>query len=497
VPGVPGIVGGHNGRIAWNITAGGLDGTDLALVERDPEHSSLYRHGPDDTLKEFTTRVDTIQVRFGELQVDTFLTTTRGRVGLPPSLNRFDVETDGAHFLELRDVSFDYPDGLVLSSLRMANALNTEQGLTVGALVTYPNISFSIADTSGNIGYQTAARIALRPESHARFVDFAPADDNARTYLQIQENPRVVNPPSGRIVTANQLIIGEAYPHYLSDGFVRPTRAHRIDEVLDGPKTHDVASFVAMQNDAVSPVARELLPLMLEVRPADPADQLLLEPLTNWDYNFDPESVAPTIFTTWLSFLNQKIREDDLPGFRTVGDWTVAQRALGGERSDWCDDRRTEPVESCKQLLSSSLTESREALKAELGTDTSGWAFGNVVPTRLPHMGFDRLPGLGDLFSREVAVPGGFASLFYAGHTGRDAPGGISTFSHSNYQGVYDLADLSGGSRYITPGGVSGHFKSPYYDNLTEMWVRGDRITLNPEQIEEKYRLILQPNISQ
>jgi penicillin amidase len=236
---------------------------------------------------------------------------------------------------------------------------------------------------------------------------------------------------------------------------------------------------------------------MLEVEPTGEADAALLKPLRQWDYIFEPETVAPTIFTTWLFKLNRRLMKDDLPGLVVFDRWAVTRRALNGEHPEWCDDRRTEETESCAELLRASLTDAREALEEALGPDPDGWTFGAAFPTRLPHMGFGGLPGLGGLFSREQAVPGGFDSLFFASLYGPDAPGAVSTVNHSSYQGVYDLSDLAGGSRYITPGGVSGHFKSPYYDNLTQMWVRGERIILDPKQIEKQYRLVLQPNISQ
>jgi penicillin amidase len=493
-PGLPGLAGGHNGRVAWAFTAAQIDGTDMALLERHPADPLRYRGGAGEPWREFAVRVDTVRVRFGDPVVDTLFTTPQGRVGVPPALARLRLVPDDTHMAELRDVSFDHPDGLALAALRMARANTTQEGLEAAVQGTFPTINFSVADTAGDIGYVTGARIALRPEAHARFVDAAPADDNERSYLPAAANPRVLNPSSGRIVTANQRIVGDTFPHYLSDAFAPPVRALRIHEALDRTPTHDVASFVAMQNDALSPVARELLPLMLVVEPATQADAALLEPLRGWDHTFASDATAPTIFTTWLFNLNRRLMADDLPGLVVFERWWATRRALSGEHPEWCDDRRTEAVETCGELLSASLSDAREALEAARGPDPQAWRFGDTFPTRLGHLGLGGLPGLGGLFSRTVAAPGGFASLFTASLHGPEAPGAVSTISHSSYQGVYDLADLPGGSRYIAPGGASGHFNSPFYDNLTERWAAGERVRLDPATRIEAFALRLFPN---
>jgi penicillin amidase len=111
----------------------------------------------------------------------------------------------------------------------------------------------------------------------------------------------------------------------------------------------------------------------------------------------------------------------------------------------------------------------------------------------LAHLGFGALPVLGDLFSREVVLPGGPESLFLNGVGHLDAPRLTPATFQSSYQGIYDLADLDA-SLFMTGGGASGHFRSPYYNNLTAKWARGERIRLHPDARVPAHTLTLEPN---
>jgi len=148
-----------------------------------------------------------------------------------------------------------------------------------------------------------------------------------------------VNPPSGRIVTANQRIIGEAYPHYLTDSWASPDRALRIHELLDLRDTHDPQSFHAMQMDALSPPARRIVPLLVGVEPKTEADSELVRILERWDDRFTLDASAPTIFLTWVERFTRRLVDDDLgpePVLRGTGRglYTPVELALSGRHRD-------------------------------------------------------------------------------------------------------------------------------------------------------------------
>jgi penicillin amidase len=311
VPGHPGIIVGHNDSLAWAITAAVIDVRDYAYVEVHPENPDRYRRGPNEPWQDFDLRVERIQVRLGKDWVETIRSTRQG-VSTPRNLGTFGLLEREGLALEIRDVAADQVSTTPVAFLRLNRARTVDEGLQALESFTSPALNLSLADTNGTIGYVAAGRIPLRPEDHARTVDLGPADDNERTYLPYAENPRVVDPPGGRIVTANQRIIGDEFPHYLTDSWAAPYRAWRIHELLDQRKIHDVASFRAMQMDSLSPVARELVPWLLEVQPADADDSRLVELLRDWDYRFTLDAPAPVAWLTWVEMLSRRIMADDM-----------------------------------------------------------------------------------------------------------------------------------------------------------------------------------------
>jgi len=497
VPGLPGIIVGHNGSLAWGVTTAGVDVRDFAYVEVHPESPDRYRRGVNEPWQDFNLRVEKIRVRFGKDRLETIRSTKQG-VSTPRNLGIFGLFDREGLALEIRDVAVDQLSTSPVALLRLNRAGTVEEGLQAMEMFTSPALNISLADVNGTIGYVAAGRIPLRPEEHARIVDLDPVDSNERTYLAYLENPRVINPSSGRIVTANQRIVGEEYPYYLTDNWAEPYRAWRIHELLDQRKIHDVDSFHTMQMDSLSPVARELIPLLLDMQPADTADAHLVDILRAWDFRFALDASAPVVWLTWVEFLSQRVVADDMvaapPSFRSIL-YSPLVRALGGEHPEWCDDLGTSAVESCEDALRSSLTDARLALEDAFGPDPQGWKWSEVALFQMPHLGFAGLPILDGMFSRYTSLPAGPESNFTNAINLLEAPVFSSTLFTSSFQSIYDLSDLDS-SLFMTGGGSSGHFKSPYYDNLTDDWVAGERIELSPARVSPIATLTLIPEKS-
>lgn len=495
LPGLPGIVVGHNGAISWGMTNSLIDLVDVAYLQVDTANPDRYRRGPESEWASFNTTPEVIPVRFGRDQTAVRRRTPQGVVwpaGLPSPY--MGASPDRA--VELRDVALDLTTTTPAALLGLNRARSVEEGIEAVRGITVPSLNLSFADTAGSIGYILTGRIPVRPEEHASRVGFAPEDGSDWSYLGFDDNPRVVDPPGGRIVSANQQIVDADFPHFLADRWPAPRRAWRIHELLNEESTHDIESFVAMQSDRLSYPARTLVPLMLQVEPATEADAALLALLRDWDYRFDLDSPSPTIWLTWYDALRRAVLADELGGDQPIWGTMVMYRplarALSGERADWCDRRDTDAVEGCAGWLQQSLTEARIALEESFGPGPASWAWGEAAEFNLGHLGFAGLPVLGERFSRRTPIPGGPGSLFMNGVRVDDAPRFSTSLFTSTFQAVYDLSDLDA-SVFMTMGGPSGHFASPFYNNRTEAWVDGDRIRLSPESLEPMATLRLTP----
>ena len=495
IPGLPGIPLGHNGHIAWGATNALVDVNDIALVQLDPDDPDRFRRGPDKPWQAFDIRSETIRVRFGGTVEQLVRQTPDGIVPLWEERPDTGFRDQPGTEREGRLLGLDV-DTSPAAFLRLNQARNVAEALDALAVFTGPPLNISIADVDGNIAYMMAGAIPLRPEAHARTIGLAPYDSNARTYLPYSENPRMVNPPHGRIVTANQRIIGDEYPHYLSDMYIAPHRAMRIHEMLDERDVHNPQSALAMQMDTLSPPARDLVPILLETEAANPEDAALMQLLAEWDYHFDLDSSGPLIFLTWGELLSRAILDDELGplGRRARIGFDMLYRALNGEHPEWCNNINTpDRVETCEEHLSATLTETRELLESTHGSDPAQWTWGRQLHLE-PHLGFAGLPLLDRMFSRRLPRPGGLDTAFVSYPLTTDAPDFSNSFFSSSLQMIFDLSDLES-SLFMISGGQSGHFRSPHYHDLTPAWTRGERLTISSDrnQIEIAAELRLRP----
>src|SRR6056297_122148 len=358
IPGQPGLVFGHNGRVAWGVTSSHVDVVDYVLLELDPDDPARYRRAPDAPWERFIERRETIQVRFGEPFELVVRSTPTGFV-MPDDLMRTPFPARGA--LERHQPTMDLLDTTAITFHQLLTTTSVTE--TIGAIqyMTGPTMNISMADIAGNIAYVKAGRLWKRPMAQATRVDLAPMDSNEGEFIPFDDNPQIVNPDSRRIVSGNQRIVGEAYPHYLSQRWTSPDRAMRIHELLDAREVHDPDSYLAMQMDTLSPVARRLLPMMLErtdtqapvLNSVDP--QLLLE-LRDWDFDFHPDSVAPTVFMSWIAELNKIMLLDEtgdvaLDPVRDMEylqiDYHSAGMVLRDGPETWCDIDDTQKTETC------------------------------------------------------------------------------------------------------------------------------------------------------
>ena len=152
--------------------------------------------------------------------------------------------------------------------------------------------------------------------------------------------PRADNPDEGRIVAANDRLVGLDYPFYLTDDWTPPYRARRIEALLDARPAHGVASFTAIQQDVVSLAAARLLPVLLELTaPSDDATRQALDLLAAWDHRMGRDRPEPLIYMAWLRELMRELFADEL-GEAFEDYWEIRTEVMHRvltKRTDWCD----------------------------------------------------------------------------------------------------------------------------------------------------------------
>ncbi|MGY8991819.1 MAG: penicillin acylase family protein, partial [Rhodospirillales bacterium] len=307
VPGMPFHILGQNKNIAWGLTTTSGDTADLYIEKLDPKNSNQYLTPAG--LKPFKSRTEIIQVsnhepveftvretRHGPVVSDLFLKSTAGRPTVLSFKATFlaDHDQTPAAIYHLNRAK-DWPTFLQALELFHAPQQN----------IMYAD---SIGYGEGNIGLVAAGRMPVRRHGQGWWPQAGWRKENDWPgYIPFNELPKTLNPPSGIIVNANNRIVDQQYPYYLSDDFAPGYRAARIIQELNRTDKkigkQSVDSSARLQRDEVSLMAQKILPLMIGKLltaslspPLSTTAQSALVILKKWRGKMTIDSPAPLIF---------------------------------------------------------------------------------------------------------------------------------------------------------------------------------------------------------
>jgi len=277
LPGTPGVIIGHNERIAWGFTNNGADVQDLYVETFSTENPRLYL--VNNQWVEAQVRTERVKVKG---QVDTLLDVTVTRHG---PVVRQDREMKKGFALRWTATE---PGGLNSSYSLIGKAKNWEEFRAAMRNVPGPAQNGVYADVEGNIGFIVAADIPVRKKGDGSVP--APGDTDEYEWagtIPFDQLPQVLNPPGGRIATANARVVGAGYPFYLTDRWASPYRTARIYELLEKQAAFRPEDFLAMQTDIVSIPHRFLAGELVRAAKAAPAKneraKRMIARLEGWD----------------------------------------------------------------------------------------------------------------------------------------------------------------------------------------------------------------------
>lgn len=487
MPGLPAMLMGRNDDLAWGFTTTRADVEDIYIEEVNPDDPALYR--TPDGWKRFETREERIRVRFGPDETYTVRSTRHGPV-LPAGMDATDAAREKGQVLSLAWPLFTADDRTPEALANMARA--TEWASFNAALRKYagPIQNTVYADRHGTIAIVAPGRIPIRkPENDTN--GLAPvrgwlARNDWAGYIPFDDLPRSVDPASGDVVNANNRLVGPDYPYLISHDWDAPYRAERIIERLGADDALTADDFLSIQLDAVSPFAREILPLLLELGGPE-GEELRL--LAEWDHAMARNETAPTLFYAWLSALGPAISADEL-GEEARASGRIRpvflMNVLTGKdgAGAWCDDVGTTKTETCAEQARVAWQRGLARLEEALGSDRTEWAWGLAHPVVNRSMPLGLVPLVGDLFNIERPSDGGNFTV----NRGQTYGGGTPPFPNNHaagFRAVYDFADLDR-SLFMISTGPSGDPASPYYGNLATAWAEGGaiRVPTDREAIE-------------
>ncbi|HEX6978335.1 MAG TPA: penicillin acylase family protein [Alphaproteobacteria bacterium] len=477
-PGVPAVVLGHNGHVAWGFTTTTADTHDLFIERVDPADPTRYLT-PDGS-RPFGLRSETIKVK-GEADVVMTVRTTRHGVVIS-DLNRSAREVAGSgHVVSLAMPGFRVADRTPAALFGLNRARNWTEFSAALSDWYAPMQNIVYADRDGNIGFYSPGLVPVRKSGTGwmpqpgwtgayDWIGFAPFD----------QLPHAFNPPSGRIINANNRIVPEDFPVFISRDWDAPYRARRIAELLDARPVHDAAGMADILTDAVSLFARELLPGLLRTAPRDDLSRAALARLGAWNGDMRRDRPEPLIFSAWMRELTKALIADELGPladeiFRAQP--VLLHRAVDGT-SSFCDDTRTPAREDCTTQVAQALHRAVAWLAERHGQDIDAWRWGDVHVAPFRHALLSRLPVVRDIVGFHVPTDGDYFTV-NRGATRINDP--VTPFAHvhgAGYRAIYDLSDLDQ-SLFIAVPGQSGHPLSPHRGDLAPIWADGGHIRLS------------------
>jgi penicillin amidase len=500
LPGMPAVSVGHNRNMAWGLTNTGPDTQDLYLERLSPDGKSYVT--PTGT-EPFRVRRELIRVRFAE-PVTLVVRSTRHGPVLPDDWRRIIGTVPKGYVLALSWTALSADDRTIQASLEMDDTAGENDFSPVQRDFLSPMQNVVFADKK-HIGLLLASRIPIR----------GPANDSLglvpgkgwdsrydwKGYLATNELPRIDDPSSGQIATANNKTVPPGYPHELTREWDEPFRFWRIDQMLKDTRQHSLDSFKAIQLDTHERYADDLLPLLLKAGPWHAADaREAVERLTRWDRNMDASRPEPLIFEAWQRALVRRLFADEL-GDDFKSNWSHhavltlrVLRNIDGE-ARWCDDVTTKAREDCATEIRLALKDALAELRSTYGRDMTRWRWGEAHHAVFSNEPLGEFPVIGGLFNREVEASGGDFVLRRGGFRyASDRP--YAAIHGSGYRAIYDLADLDS-SLYVISTGESGNLFSRFYDDQIALWAGGAyyRIPTSPKAVHAaaKYRMMIQP----
>jgi penicillin amidase len=479
VPGVPFMVLGHNGTIAWGMTNGGGDVEDLFIETVDPDDPKKYLtpDGP----RTFATRREIIQVKDDDPVEITVRETRHGPV--VSDLLRKQKGDNKVAVLSTPALRGD--DGTVVGLMAINDANSWPDFERAAQRFHTPHTNLFYASVAGDIGLISAGRIPVRKAG----TGFAPVQGADGAYdwtgfIPKAELPRLFNPPSGWIANANNRIVGDDYPYLMTWNWGPPYRAERIAEILRRQETHDIAQSQALQRDSVSTAARRLLPLMLAVPMQDARERRAVALLSAWNHAMRRDRPEPLIYATWLRHLGRGLIADEIGGPKASAYKRLVNRpgarfvhSVLTDKQRWCDDVTTPEPESCADQLSASLKTALDELDATQDGDMVDWRWGTVHRATFAHPVLTHAPLAAPLANMSIESDGGDHTVNRGMTAGQGHPIPETHMDGSGYRAVYDLADLEN-SRFMIATGQSGNILSPHYGDFLERWRDGKYIKI-------------------
>jgi penicillin amidase len=249
-------------------------------------------------------------------------------------------------------------------------------------------------------------------------------------------------------------------------------------QLLTETEKHSKDTFARIHVDTVSLPAREILPFLLDVEPADDRQKEALSFLDGWDGDLAADSVGACVYQVWSKHIAELILLPKM-GARLYEhyygrrQWTntfqfqFLPQLLQFPSAMWfgADGR-----EGRDTILQQALGRAVEELTGLFGEDMTTWRWGALHKVEFRHQ-LAVIPMLAEMFTGGVVESGGDEQTVLQGMF--EPSLSYTAVIVPSWRHIIDLSDIDA-SVGIHTTGQSGHPASPHWNDFIEPWSRGE-----------------------
>ena len=464
--GIPGIVIGHNAKIAWSFTYAYTDTQDLFVERQDPTDPRRYEYKG--SFEAATVIRETIKVK-GRADPDIVDVVTTRHGPIVTSTLKGQTAALALAWTALQ------PGRVLDFVLEIARAQSWSDFHAAAADFVGATVSACYADVDGHIGYQLIGRLPQRPSGGTMPVPGWTGEYDWTGLLPADANPWAFDPPAGIIENSNDRPVSDpdavAYVGEWDPGF----RAALIAQRLAATAKADIASTRAIQTDFTSLPVERFKGAIAQAVTTAPAAVRAQDVVREWSGNLAADLAAPAIYEAWLVHMCERVFKDKL-GDPLYREYVASARVtfalyqlLARPNDPWFADIGDAGTHGRDAIAGRALEDAVKDLSGRLGSDPTAWRWGDIHTITFPHpLAIGPLALLLNIgpFNR----PGDGYSVNNEAYALID-PFKVTT--HPSERMIVDLSDLDA-SLSVTPEGESGQPGSKFWGDQTKLWAAGD-----------------------
>ena len=474
IPTIPFPLIGHDDIKAWGLTMTENDEVDLYAENFNPKNENEVLHNniwtKSKTINEIIKVKDDEEISFDIRQtahgpiISDYL---EGYKGKPLAFSWV--------FYNLDNPIFD-----LLYELNYAKNI-TQFESSLSKLVS-PGLNFSYADTLDNIAWWVAGRFPVRDSNiYAKTIlDGNNPSHEIQSYVPFEENPHLINPESGVIVTANNLPSSKKVGDIPRlDGYFRSAdRAQRIHKLLSAQKQWKVDELKTIQTDVFLnsgfEIKDELCSTLNKFENSFSSLEIsILNTLNQWDGNMKIKSVGATIFQFSMYHIMKEALQPTLGKeyFRLYlnnpDHWDFFKNLIYSKIVPF----EKEEANVYSELILKGFKSAIKEMKTKWGEDFKKWNWGKVHTIEYEHplgkvkplnmilnIGPFSIDGGNNVVNKIMSKPGDH---------------NYKVTSLPSTRRIIDIGNKEN-SFSIIPSGNSGNFWSNHYDNQVQPYINGE-----------------------